>query len=161
MGSAWTEWRADGATDEQKSNIALQTEENIISALDHHWWWEMDLLWKMERQELVGWSQQTFDILFKTKFFQTENGAVRLLGSTGCRVLWVLKPGETVYVHHYHEQVMKLNSASLGKKAELPAEHLKVIIFITARHIARGNSSRATWRRSTGKLYHVSLTLRT
>ena len=153
MGSPWTERQADGATHEHKRNLALQTEEEVVSASDRDWGWEIDLFWKSQSQEIVGWSRPTIDILVKAWSLRTEDDAVREVGSTGCRVLWAVG---TKWNGRCTVTIINSNWTVLWakKKAGIPAETRlrdsppweRAIAYVT--HVAH----------LTGKCYPIPLT---
>ena len=69
----------------------------------------------------------------------------------------LLKHGETVNAHRYHQQLIKLHRA-LRKKRHYRKRHDKLIFLNdnTAPHI--NNGPKLTWRHSIGKCYPILLT---
>jgi len=76
----------------------------------------------------LGWSRATINIFLKIKSLQTEDDAVRLVGSGGCHLL-LLKPGETVNAHRYHQQLIKLHRALNKKRPHYRKRHDKLIFL--------------------------------
>jgi len=56
----------------------------------------------------LDWSRPTINIFLKIKSLRTEDDAVRLLRS-GVIYYELLKSGETVNAHRYHQQLIKLH----------------------------------------------------
>jgi len=69
------------------------------------------------------------NIFLKIKSLRTEDDAVRLLGS-GCIIYYeLLKPGETVNTHRYHQQLIKLHRALREKRLHYQKRHDKLIFL--------------------------------
>jgi len=66
----------------------------------------------------------------------------------------LLKPGETVNAHRYHQQLIKLHRALREKKPHYRKRHDKLIFFHdNAPSHTSTTWSKTTWRHSTGKCY--------
>ena len=91
------------------------------------------------------------------------------IASDGRRCVWwdqegviyyeLLKPGETVNVHRYHQQLIKLHRALRDKRPHYRKRHDKLIFSSTTMHHRTHQQwSKTTWRHSTGKCYPIPLT---
>ena len=108
----------------------------------------------------MGWSRPTINIFLKTKLLRMEDnafGGIRRVLSTLYYEL--LKSGETVNAHLYHQQLIKLHRA-LWKKAAL-SEKTWQADFPPRQRVHRTRQQllvQTTWRHSTGKCYPIPLT---
>jgi len=99
------------------------------------------------------------NIFLKTKSLRTEDDAVRLVGS-GVIYYELLKPGETVNAHRYHQQLIKLHRALREKRAHYRKRHDK-LIFLHDNAPSHTSTMVQNYLETTGKYYSIPLTHQT
>jgi len=107
----------------------------------------------------LSWSRPTMNIFLKTKSLRTEDDAVRLVGS-GVIYYELLKPGETVNAHRYHQQLIKLHRALREKRAHYRKRHDK-LIFLHDNAPSHTSTMVQNYLKTTGKYYSIPLTHQT
>jgi len=73
----------------------------------------------------------------------------------------LLKPGETINAHRYHQQLIKLHCALREKRSHYRKRHDKLIFLHDNAPSHTSTMSKTTWRHSTGKCYPIPLTHQT
>jgi len=76
-----------------------------------------------------SWVDPAQSSTFSSRPNQTEDDAVLLVGTGGCHLLLLLKPGETVNAHRYHQQLIRLHRTLREKKPHYRKRHDKLIFF--------------------------------
>jgi len=84
-------------------------------------------IFRILKKEILSWSRPIINIFLK--LLRTEDDAVRLVGSEGCHLLRTVKPGETVNVHFYHQQLIKLHRALREKRPHYRKRYDKLIFL--------------------------------
>ena len=78
----------------------------------------------------MGWSRPTINIFLKTKSLRTEDEMLCVWwDQEGVIYYELLKSGETVNAHHYHQQLIKLHRALCKKRPYYRKRHDKLIFL--------------------------------
>ena len=79
-------------------------------------------------REILGWSRPTINIFLKIKSLRTED-VLCVWWMEGVIYYELLKPGETVNAHRYHQQLIKLHRALREKRPHYRKRHDKLIFL--------------------------------